>query len=161
MWYFVVYFFRLPPPTNMTNQERNKLIYQQHQKGHSQTLIGQFYGLSQSAVSLIIIEQRSGKAADKEDNRGAESKLSDKDLERLKKLLEEGASQEGFSGWNKWTVQSLIKKEFGVDYHQNYISRLLKRIGYSSQLPVLRDYRQDAAKVKTFKEEKVAELKKK
>ena len=47
-----------------------------------------------------------------------------------------------------------------MDYHENYIWEIMKKIGFSSQLPQKKDYRQSEKKVSTFKEEKIGQIKK-
>lgn len=144
----------------MTKQERNKIIHARFQEGYSQKEIGSFYNLSQSAVSLIIVNIRNGVAEKKEETRGAKSRLSSLDMEKLAVLLKAIPSENGFNYWNKWSVKSLIKEEFGVDYHQNYIWRIMEKIGFSSQIPQEKDYRQSSEKVSNFKDEKIPEIKK-
>ena len=144
----------------MTKFERNKIIYARFEDGYSQKEIGSFYNLSQSAVSLIIVNIRNGVAEKKEETRGAKSRLSSSDMEKLAVLLKKSPSENDFNYWNKWSVKSLIKKEFGVDYHENYIWRIMKKIGFSSQIPQEKDYRQSPTKVSDFKKEKIAEIKK-
>ncbi len=144
----------------MTKQERNKLIYEQYSKGYSQATIGEFHGLSQSAVSLIIISQRDGQKKGDQEQRGAKSRLTNADQERLVELLELKQAESGFSGWNKRSVKALINEEFGVDYHTNYIWEIMRKIGYTSQLPAMKDYRQDPQKVEQFKEQKAPAIKK-
>jgi transposase len=56
----------------------------------------------------------------------------------LKKELDRGALASGFPT-DRWTlerVQKLIKKEFGVIYHLNYLNRLLRKLGFSPQKPL-------------------------
>jgi transposase len=93
----------------------------------SQKEIGSFYNLSQSAVSLIIINIRNGVSEQSTETRGATSRLSALDLEKLGLLLKMSPSDKGFNYWNKWSVKSLIKEELGEDYHQNYIWRIMEK----------------------------------
>lgn len=144
----------------MTKKERNKLIYARYEEGYSQEEIGRFYNLAQSTISLIISNKKKGIPENTEERRGAKSRLSASDLKNLSEILKGSPSEKGFSYWNKWSVQSLIKEEFKVDYHENYIWKIMEIIGFSSQLPQKKDYRQDEKKVKVFKEEKVCEIKK-
>ena len=142
----------------MTKKERNRLIRARYEEGYSQAEIGKFYGLSQSAVSLILnsTEEEEEK---KEGRRGAKSKLSTLQMDELKKELESPPDEgQGFRYWNKWSVQALIKDKFGVEYHHNYIYVLMKQIGHTSQLPQKKDYRQDPEKVRKYKEQKVIEI---
>lgn len=144
----------------MKKEERNRLILSRYEAGYSQEEISKFYGLSQSAISLIIVKKRKGIEGEEIDGRGAKSRLSELDLEELKRLLSL-SDEEDFKYWNKWSVQKLIEDNFGVKYHQNYIWSIMERIGYSSQLPQKKDYRKDLKKVEFFKTEKTKEIKKK
>jgi len=66
---------------------------------------------------------------------GRPAKLDDVAKAELVEKLEEGAIAAGFSTeqWTQARVKKLIKREFGVVYHQNYISRLLDDLGWSVQ----------------------------
>lgn len=144
----------------MTKQERNKLIYARYAEGYIQADLGKFYGLSQSAISLIIRSEKAGIPKNQKETRGAKSKLSDDDLTQLSSLLKSEQLKEGFSGWNKWSIKELIAQEFGVSYHENYVFELMRKIGYTSQLPAKKDYRQNPDQVAHFKTSKVIEIKK-
>jgi len=145
----------------MTNSERNKKIYACHKNGKSQEEIGKIFGLSQSAVSKIVIAERTGIPKPKQETRGAKSKLTDAEHKQLKEYLSEKPSEYGYKVWNKWSIQSLIKDKFNTKYSQNYIYKIMRRIKFSSQKPQLKDYRQDPKKVAKFKEEKAYQIKKK
>jgi transposase len=66
---------------------------------------------------------------------GRPPKLDQAAKQELIKKLEEGAIAAGFSTeqWTQARVKQLIKREFGVVYHQNYISRVLDDLGWSVQ----------------------------
>lgn len=147
----------------MTKEKRNRLIYERHKEGISQKEIGRLYGLSQSAISEILIACRKGVFSLEKETRGAKPRLKQTDKEQLSKFLKEKkATDYGFPAeiWDKWTVQALVKKEFGVSYHENYIWKIMADIGFSSQKPVKKDYRQDPEKVKEFKAKKAGYIKK-
>ena len=63
----------------------------------------------------------------------------------LVKKLEEGAVVAGFptEQWTQARVKQVIEREFGVVYHQNYISRLLDDLGWSVQKPDSRAIERD------------------
>ena len=63
----------------------------------------------------------------------------------LVKKLEEGAVAVGFptEQWTQARVKQVIEREFGVRYHQNYISRLLADLGWSVQKPETRAMERD------------------
>lgn len=68
---------------------------------------------------------------------GAPSKLSDKQRGLLIGHLLRGAQAHGFSTdlWTAPRVQRLIREQFGIEYHVNYIPTLLKTLGFTPQKP--------------------------
>ena len=68
---------------------------------------------------------------------GRPPKLDDVARQALVKKLEEGARAAGYptEQWTQARVKQVIAREFGVHYHQNYISRLLDDLGWSVQKP--------------------------
>lgn len=64
--------------------------------------------------------------------------LSDRDLRRLRRILEKGALKAGYRDdlWSLPRVAEVIKAEFGVEYHPAHVSKILRRrMGFSSQRP--------------------------
>lgn len=135
------------------------MIYRQYNSGYSQSAIGKFYNLSQSRVSAIVLSYQRGEAEIVEERRGSKARLSESDLKKLSDLMTSDEDLE-FSHWNKWRVKELIKEQFDVDYHENYIWAVMKKIGFTSQRPQKKDYRQSAEKVAHFKSEEVVAIKK-
>ena len=68
---------------------------------------------------------------------GRPPKLDQTAKQKLVQKLEEGALAAGFptEQWTQARVKKVIEREFGVVYHQNYISRLLDELGWSVQKP--------------------------
>lgn len=66
---------------------------------------------------------------------GRPPKLDNIAKAELVKNLEEGAVAAGFltEQWTQARVKKLIEREFGVVYHQNYISRLSDDLGWCVQ----------------------------
>jgi len=60
---------------------------------------------------------------------GRPPKLTEQQRERLLDLLEEGEP------WKKQEIQHLINTEFDVEYHPNYLPRLLDDLGLSYAIP--------------------------
>lgn len=145
----------------MTNLERDKLILNCHKNGKTQREIGEIFSLSQSAISQIIIKMKNGNLENKTETRGVKSRLNDENLEELKTILSGSPQDYDYFIWNKWSVKSLISDKFGVEYHENYIWKIMQYINFSSQKPQKKDYRQSEKLVATFKEEKAGEIKKK
>jgi transposase len=76
---------------------------------------------------------------------GRPPKLDEAAKHALVKKLEEGAVAAGFptEQWTQARVKKVIEREFGVRYHQNYISRLLDDLGWSVQKPDTRAIERD------------------
>lgn len=83
---------------------------------------------------------------------GSASKLSDTQKQKLKRKLDRGALACGFPT-DRWTlerVQKLIKKEFDITYHPNYLNRLLRNLGYSPQKPLAQAIEQEKELVEAW-----------
>jgi len=64
---------------------------------------------------------------------GRPPRLPKAQVQALLKMLRRGALQVGFDT-DRWTlnrIQQVIQRAFGVVYHPNYLSRALKRWGWS------------------------------
>ena len=145
----------------MTKRERNELICTQYKEGYSQEKIGKFYNLSQSRVSEILLEKKRGIPKIIKETRGAKARLNEKQLSELSELLKRSKKEkDGFPYWNKWSIKQLIKDTFDVDYHENYIWKLMDKIGFTSQRPQTKDYRQCEEKLDTFKKQTAPSIKK-
>ena len=71
---------------------------------------------------------------------GRPPRLTPQQRQALLKMLKRGALHAGFDT-DRWTlnrIQQVIQHEFGIVYHPNYLSRALKRWGWSVQKPETR-----------------------
>ena len=105
----------------------------------TQAQIARYLGVSEAAISQwnkkLVTE--GPEALQPQRATGRPPKLDDKAKQALVEILEEGALATGFptEQWTQARVRKIIKQEFGVSYHQNYISRLLHDLGWSVQKP--------------------------
>jgi putative transposase len=83
---------------------------------------------------------------------GRTPKLNRVQQQKLKRLLDRGALAAGFptDRWTLGRVCELIKREFGVSYHPNSLSRFLKKLGFSPQKPLPRAAERDEVLVKAW-----------
>jgi transposase len=93
---------------------------------------------------------------------GVPSKLTPQQKTRLCEILEHGAVAAGFDTdlWTCPRVRQVIWREFGVRYHVNYLGRLLKRLGYSPQLPQRQARQRDEQAEETWRRKRWPALKK-
>ncbi len=66
---------------------------------------------------------------------GRKPKLTKNQKKQLDKIITNGPAKSGFPGacWRTPMLQHLIKEKFGIFYSVNYISQLLKNMGFSYQ----------------------------
>jgi transposase len=105
----------------------------------TQAEISRHLGISEAAVShwkkRLAVDGAEGLGMRKAT--GRPPKLDQQAKDALVEKLTEGALAAGFptEQWTQARVKKVIEREFGVRYHQNYISRLLDDLGWSVQRP--------------------------
>lgn len=143
---------------------RRMRVWEMHQQGYKQQAIADALGLSQAGVNYIIKRaQEGGEAAlRKKKAPGAKPRLSPEQKEALLVKLEQGAEAFGFEGdvWTTKRIAHMIREEFGVSYHHDYIGPLLRSLGWSFQKPVVRATQRDEEAIATWREKRWPELKK-
>ena len=103
----------------------------------SQVEIARHLGVTRAAVSKWKKQLAEGgsEALQARKATGRPPKLDEVAKQILLRKLKEGAIAAGFptEQWTQARVKKVIKQEFGVSYHQNYISRLLDDLSWSVQ----------------------------
>ena len=137
-------------------EERRKRAYEQVEAGWTQTKVAEALGLTEGAVSQWMKRAREGgvEALRHQAPPGAASKLSAEQLASLPDIMTRGAEAYGFSGavWTRARVRQVIQDVFGVNYHIDHMSYLLKKIGWSSQKPIRRAAQRNEAKIQEWQE---------
>lgn len=84
---------------------------------------------------------------------GRQLHLTEEQFLELCKLLRLPASELGYTTdlWSGTKVRHLIKNNFGIEYHQKHIPRLLRRLGLWLVFPERRALEQDLKEVKKWK----------
>lgn len=108
----------------------------------SQAEIAGILGVSEAAVCVWSMKLRKHGKESLESRKasGRPSSLTPGNKTKWLQKMKAGAIAAGFETerWTQARVQEMIEKEFGVQYHQNYISRLLHDLGWSVQQPETR-----------------------
>jgi transposase len=110
------------------------------QEGWKPSDVAQALGCSTRSVqSWVKNSERGRKPAALKTKKapGMTPKLDVRQKKRLLKLLERGPEAAGFTGqlWTGPRVGELIRREFGVTYHVQYLPSLLRALGWSPQKP--------------------------
>ena len=84
---------------------------------------------------------------------GPEPRLSPEQKAELVQIVETGPDPtiDGVVRWRRVDLQKLIRERFGVDYHERYVSTLLKELGFSQMSARPRHPAQDGRIVEAFK----------
>lgn len=105
----------------------------------NQVQIARHLGVSEASISKWkkVLERDGPEALQLRKASGRPPKLSDADKQKLVETLEQGALAAGYptEQWTQARVKQVIEREFGVQYHRDYISRLLHGLGWSVQKP--------------------------
>ncbi len=124
-----------------TEEWRRRRAYELHQAGWTGRAIAEALGVVPSAVSnwlRSVREEGPDALRTRRQQSGKRPKLTVAQQQLLLALLEAGAETHGAIG-ERWTgkrVAALIKREFGIVYHPEYIPRLLRSLGWTPQHPV-------------------------
>jgi transposase len=93
---------------------------------------------------------------------GRPRKLTTRQRERLLRILLQGAIAYGYPTelWTLKRIASLIRKEFGVQYHPGHIWKVLQSCGWSCQVPEKRAIQRDEEAIAHWKRHKWPAIKK-
>jgi transposase len=150
---------------NDWKEGRRKRALELVETGWQQSDIAAALGVSRAAVSQWVSKART---------EGSESwralphpsgprKLTPEQFNSLPTLLSVGAAAYGFRG-NVWTcgrVATVLRQQFGVAYHKAHVSRLLKHLVWTPQVPRRRATQRDEDEITRWRAEVWPELKKK
>jgi transposase len=152
-------------PTKDWREARRERAWDLKQKGWKQKDIAEALGVSTGAVSqwLKRAEEKGPEALRRQPRQGAIPRLTADQLAQLAALLKRGAEAFGFQGevWTQPRGAALIQAQFGVAYHPAHGGRLLKRLGWSRQQPVVRASQRDEAAIERWRNDTWDTLKKK
>jgi transposase len=137
-----------------------------HRRGWMQCDIAAALGATESAVSQWLASARHGgrKAlVSHTDRRGVAPKLTPDQMRLIPDFLWHGAEAYGFRGdvWTCGRVVGVIEEEFDVTYSKSQVSRLLKRLGWTPQVPITRAIQRDEAAIARWRLDAWPDLKEK
>jgi transposase len=153
-----------PTPPRSWPEGRRLRAWELHQHGWTQQQIAHALGITQGAVSQWLTRARLQGVDALRDHPppGAAPLLTTEQHAQLVALLLEGAEAFGFRGdvWTCRRVAEVIAEHFGVRYHPAHVSRLLLRLGWTPQKPLVRATQRDEAAIAAWHAERWPALKK-
>src|SRR3954468_13342644 len=118
---------------------------------------------SEGAVSRWLAAARRGgpEALRSHPRPGPLGKLTAEQLRLIADFLWHGAEAYGFRGdvWTCARVAKVIEEELGVRYHKGHVSRILKEIGWTPQVPITRAIQRDEEAIRRWREHDWPQLK--
>lgn len=137
--------------------------WQLSKQGWKQRDIAMALDVSEGAVSRWLRAARlGGKGALRSRPRaGRRAKLAISQLRLIPDFLSHGSEAYGFRGelWTTARVAKVIEEEFGVAYNHRHVARLLKRLQWTPQVPVIRALQRDEGEIQRWQREVWPELK--
>jgi transposase len=135
-----------------------------HQQGWTQRGIAAALGATESAVSRWLAAARlRGREAlsSHTDRRGVAPRLTLEQMRLIPDFLWHGAEAYGFRGdvWTCGRVAGVIREEFDVSYSNSQVSRLLKQLGWTPQVPITRAIQRDEEAIARWRDESWPTLK--
>ena len=118
----------------------------------SQRTIAEALGVSRPAVSqwLAAAERGGPNALRSHSVPGRDCRLTAEQKRMIPEFLWHGPEAYGFRGqvWTCTRIAQVIEEEFGVRYHKDHVSRLLKQLQWTAQMPIRRAIQRDEPAIK-------------
>lgn len=135
---------------------------QMKQEGWVQRDIAGALGVGEVTVSRWLTRTREGgpEALLSRSAPGHPPKLLYDQKRLIPEFLWHGAEAYGFRGevWTCARIAQVIKEEFGVRYHKDHVSRLLKELHWTPQVPIRRAIQRDEKAIQNWRDEVWPEL---
>ncbi|HEY5748184.1 MAG TPA: IS630 family transposase [Chryseolinea sp.] len=142
-------------PEAIARFEKRKAVVEAVQRGEAVSVVARVHGVAVSNVFrwLTWVEAK-GMAGLRDDVRsGRPSKLDAATMQWLYNALTGGSPQQFYLEFALWTlaiVRSLLIDHKNIELDKSNISRLMKKLGLSPQVPLYRSYRQNKTKVNYY-----------
>jgi transposase len=126
-------------------------------RGWSRREISEAFGVSPATVNHWSARFRRGgaKALRDRPHPGPTPRLSPGQKRLIPEFLWHGAEAYGFRGkvWTCARIAKVIEEEFGVRYHKDHVSRLLKELHWTPQVPIRRALQRDEKAIARWRTE--------
>jgi transposase len=113
-------------------------------------------GVSEAAVSQwLACARQEGTNGLLAHPHGGHPKLTPQQQRLLPDFLWHGAEAYGFRGelWTCARIVKMLRWEFGVSFHKDHVSRMLKAMGWTPQIPITRAIQRNEAEIERWRTE--------
>lgn len=146
---------RLAAASRDANQSRRLLSLAAVRDGMNRTEAAKIGGMDRQTLRDWVHRFNERGPDGLKDNwrRDVPSRLSAAQLARLSTLVETGPDKvvHGVVRWRRVDLQRVIAEEFGVEYHERSVGRLLRQLGFSHMSARPRHPMQDGETIAAFK----------
>lgn len=146
-------------------EERRMEAVKRLRAGEHAAVVAADLGVGANAVYMWGKRARLGgtKALKAKPGRGRTFKLEPERWKILKRMVLKGPRACGFDRglWTLSMIRELIQREMGVSYHEDHLSKFMRRLGLSVQMPVVRARERDEKAIKRFVEVEFPAIEKK
>ena len=141
---------------------RRKIAARLFERGMNLTEVAAAVGASVSSASRWRKAWRHGSRLCAKPHRGRRPKLSPYQRTKLVSALSQGTRYWGYasSGWTGPLVRDMISRLFGVQFHPDYMARLLRSLGWTPQKPIQRARERDELAIARWIREDWSRIKK-
>lgn len=143
-----------PKGTAAELERRRRRAVQLLEQGEAPAVVARILGVTPSSLHRWRRMARQGKDLAAKPTPGRHRRLTDLQLQQLEALLDQGASAHGFPNelWTAARVAHMIHRHFGVQYHPDYVRRLLlRRLGWTCHKPQRRDRERNDKEIERWK----------
>jgi transposase len=161
MWFLYNWSMR-PTGSPETLEARRIIAARLFERGTSLTEVAAVVGSSVSSAHRWRKAWRHGSRLRSKPHPGRAPKLSSHQRSELVAALVRGTRCWGYApdGWTGPLVRDVIQRLFGVEFHPEYVPRLLHRLGWSPQKPERRARERNEADIARWRRESWPRLKK-
>jgi transposase len=142
-------------PEELARFEKRKAVVAAVQRGEAVSVVARVYGVSQRTVFrwLATVADRGMNGLSDAERSGRPSKLSPETMSWLYEAITGGNPKQyylAFALWSLALIRTLLIDYKGIKLNKSTISRLMKKMGLSPQVPLYKSYRQNQGKVKYY-----------
>jgi transposase len=151
-----------PTGSPETLEARRTIAARLFERGMSLTEVAAVVGSSVSSAHRWRKVWKQGGELRSKPHPGRPPKLSTHQLTELAAALASGTRDWGYApdGWTGPLVRDMIQRLFGVDFHPEYVPRLLHQLGWSVQKPERRARARDERAIARWRRDAWPRLKK-